>query len=486
MSLSDSKELDLLLSDVKQLLKEDVPAVSAGQQPVRQQSGTVSDETRLYTPVREAADGSQPGAYDGQGQYEWNMPGYTGTYDGGAGAQVVRRSAAAAASASAFGMPAEPGSRRRPVPARQQTAAQAPETVRERRPQAKAGPEPAKVSWGRAEQPPEPRRTSTKAQRAARQVLEDDEEEYEEYPIKKSHKGRNFLIILILLALIAFGVYSLLAKQPVRDDPSMGARKPGVSTILLAGTDEDGTRTDTLMLMTLDTGEHTASLVSIPRDTLVNGSYQVPKINGVYGINGGGQEGIEMLMQRVSECIGFQPDGYMLVNLDSFVELVDIMGGVEFDVPMDMYYNDPAQDLYISLSAGLQKLDGEQAMGLVRFRSGYEAADLERVNVQRSFVSAAADQWMSPKLLLKAPRLLSWFGKHVDTDLSVGNMTWIAMALMRADASAITAETLPGSPAWISGGSYYVLNPYNVAELVNRCCNPYEREITVDDLFIRN
>ena len=93
---------------------------------------------------------------------------------------------------------------------------------------------------------------------------------------------------------------------------------------------------------------------------------------------------------------------------------------------------------------------------------------------------------MSPKLILKVPQLLAWMGKNVETELSAGNMTWVAMALMRAKSSGITTETLPGSSTWISGGSYYVLNPYDVAETMNRCCNPYERDITVDDLSIRN
>ena len=195
---------------------------------------------------------------------------------------------------------------------------------------------------------------------------------------------------------------------------------------------------------------------------------------------------MEMLLQRVTESIGFPPDGYVLVNLSAFVELVDIMGGVRFDVPVSMQYSDPSQDLYIDLAAGEQELDGVQAMGLVRFRSGYAEADLKRVEVQRAFVSAAAEQWIGPGVVFKAPRLIGWLQDHVETDMSLRNLTWLAKALMRADRASITTETLPGHAATIQGGSYYILDPYAVADVVNRCLNPYVQEITVNDLLIRN
>ena len=81
-----------------------------------------------------------------------------------------------------------------------------------------------------------------------------------------------------------------------------------------------------------------------------------------------------------------------MIDLSCFIDLVDLFGGVEFNVPQDMFYDDPAQDLHIALNAGEQTLDGEQAMGLVRYRYGYTMADLDRVNVQRAFIQAAIEQ----------------------------------------------------------------------------------------------
>lgn len=316
-----------------------------------------------------------------------------------------------------------------------------------------------------------------------------EEDDYEPEPgprRKKHHFFRNFLIFLVILALLlAAAVLFLLPKQPKASTGTLGSRKDGVSTILIAGTDAGGARTDTLMLLTLDQPNGTASLVSVPRDTLVNGGYAVPKINSVYGANNGGAEGMDMVMTRVAECIGFRPDGYVLIELDAFVDFIDALGGVEFDVPSDMFYNDPSQDLYIDLKAGLQKLSGEEAMGLVRFRSGYADADLGRVQVQRQFLSAVMDQAASLKGVLKSPKLLTILLDNAYSDMSVPNYLWLAKAVLTADLRNMQTATLPGYAQNFSSGSYYVLDPASVAQTVNAYCNPYQKEVTTADLNIR-
>lgn len=303
---------------------------------------------------------------------------------------------------------------------------------------------------------------------------------------KKRHGFRNFVLVLLVLALLLSAVVVfLLPRQPMAAGNTLTDRKAGVSTILLVGTDAGGARTDTLMLLTADRGSRSLSLVSIPRDTLVNGSYSVPKINSVYGANNGGEAGMDMLLTRVAECIGYRPDGYMLIRLDAFVELVDALGGVEFDVPVDMYYNDPSQDLYIDLLAGPQTLTGEEAMGVVRYRSGYADADLSRVQVQRDFLSALIHQAVSPEGAAKSPLLLQILMEHTDTDLTAAQFLWLAESLLLADLSEIQTVTLPGSARNMAGGSYYVLDPASVVQTVNTYCNPYETEITVNHLNIR-
>lgn len=150
----------------------------------------------------------------------------------------------------------------------------------------------------------------------------------------------------------------------------------GIYNILIVGTDGDGMRTDTILVANLNTAEHTVSLMSIPRDTYITGNYVIPKINSVYGAAGQGERGVKALEEKIEETFGFWVDGYVIVDLEAFEKTVDLVGGVEFDVPMDMDYEDATQDLYIHLKAGKQLLDGAHAIQLCRFRSGYATADI--------------------------------------------------------------------------------------------------------------
>lgn len=305
-----------------------------------------------------------------------------------------------------------------------------------------------------------------------------------EQPEKKK-RGRVFRIVLAVLALLAAGgafAHFIWAQAPAAGGSR--ERKPDVCTILLAGTDEEGYRTDTMMLAQIDRAGRQIHLVSVPRDTLVYCEYSVPKLNSAYGWASGATAGMEQLMERMTEIIGFRPDGCVVVDLDVFEELVNLMGGVDFDVPMQMDYDDPSQGLSIHLPAGEQHLNGTDALGVVRFRSGYADADLGRIGVQREFVRSALEQWVSVRGVWMLPRAMSLIAKRTQTDLSTGNLLWLAesVLLCRQD---VSMQTLPGSADYIAGGSYYVLDSAGVLQTVNDCLNPYTEKITEWDLSIR-
>lgn len=293
--------------------------------------------------------------------------------------------------------------------------------------------------------------------------------------------GRFILTLIIVLAVLAAAVL-VFAKQPKTELD--GARRPLTSTVLIAGTDKGGLRTDTMMLLTVDAGAGVIRLTSIPRDTLTNGTWNVPKLNSAYGVYGGGAEGMEGVIKHLTDVIGFRPDGYALVELDGFIDAVDLMGGVEFDVPQDMYYFDPTQDLLIDLRAGVQRLDGVQAMGLVRYRSGYAMADITRIGVQRDFIRAALSQWLRPENVPKIPELLSLIDERVVTDLDRRELVWLALALLRCGTDDAESASLPGSGAMINGASYYVIDRDGTLELLNSGVSPLRRPLTADDLNI--
>ena len=143
----------------------------------------------------------------------------------------------------------------------------------------------------------------------------------------KRRHGLRIALVLVLLLTISAAVFHFLIARAPQSEAALSARKKGCATILVAGTDEGGYRTDSMLLLNIDRTEKAIHLVSIPRDTLIYCEYSVPKINSAYGWAGGGEAGMQELLLRVSEIIGFEPDGYAVVDLSVFEQLVDLMGG---------------------------------------------------------------------------------------------------------------------------------------------------------------
>ncbi len=307
--------------------------------------------------------------------------------------------------------------------------------------------------------------------------------EHEPKPKKrrKKHIFLKFLLVLLLVIVLAVIALWVFAKQP--DAADSGARKDGCSAILLAGTDKDGVRTDTMMLLYVDEKNREMNLLSIPRDTYTQMDISVPKLNAVYGVAGGGKKGMERLLDYTESCIGYRPDGYVLLNLDSFESLVNLMGGVDFDVPMDMEYEDPTQDLHIKLKAGEQHLNGKEAMWAVRFRKGYAQADLKRVEVQRDFIKAALSQWLQVKNIWRAPAAATLVTTNTTTNLNARELAWLAKTAKMIGTDHMHTETLPGEAADIHGGSFYVLWPETTANLINEYYNPYEEDVSPASIY---
>ena len=261
------------------------------------------------------------------------------------------------------------------------------------------------------------------------------------------------------------------------------SHREGVYNILICGTDDDGYRTDTIIVAHLDEETHDVALMSVPRDTVVlTGNGGIMKINSVYA--GGGADGMARLSKRLGAMLGFELDGYVLVNLEAFRETVDLVDGVEFDVPQDMYYQDPTQNLHIDLKAGKQLLDGEKAMELVRFRKGYASQDIQRTKVQQEFLRALAKKVLSVSSLTKLKEFADVFNTYVTTDLTVGNMLYFAKALMQCDFDAMKTYTLEGEGAMINGGSYYPLYAGKLVQVVNESFNPYDAPVTLDTVNV--
>ena len=289
-----------------------------------------------------------------------------------------------------------------------------------------------------------------------------------------------------LLAAIALTVAAVLFvgsffEMPVSED-SIGQRKEKTTTILLCGTDKDGTRTDTMMLLYLDGAENRVGLLSLPRDTLTRTSEgKRAKLNSAYGRNGCGEEGMEWTLNYVERIIGYRPDGYILVDMELVPKIVDLMGGVDVHLDHHIRVHTDGEEVYVP--AGDAHLNGEEVLATLRYRYGYADADLGRVKVQRMVITECMKQWVSPAKLALLPDALELIQNESLTDLSVGNFLWIGKTIL-AGMNDMTSDTLPGYADMRGGASYFVLYPDQVAQLINESYNPYHTVIDADDLDI--
>ena len=275
---------------------------------------------------------------------------------------------------------------------------------------------------------------------------------------------------------------SLATAQEDKGTPFDTQRKDGVYTILLAGNDDGTGNTDTIMVGKIDTVRHTIDFVSIPRDTIINVEWDNRKLNSVYwgSINNGGN-GIDALRSHVKKLIGFDVDCYAVVDLEAVIEVVDVMGGVYFDVPFEMNYDDGP---VIHLQPGYQLLDGYQAIGLCRYRDGYVNGDLERIEVQHQFLKAVADQFISLGNIPNIGKVSKILAESMDTNLSAANIAYFIRQALMCNPDDINFYTAPNTPQDVQQLSYTFLDLYNWLDMINTTINPYTTPVTEGNLDV--
>ncbi len=222
--------------------------------------------------------------------------------------------------------------------------------------------------------------------------------------------------------------------------------------ILVLGVDVEARLTDVMMLCQIDTVNHKMNMLSIPRDTRVSINGRMTKINSAY------HSGVEQTIKSVKELTSLPIHYYYLVNTTAFRDAIDAVDGVDFEVPRDMDYEDPLQNLYIHLKKGYQHLDGNKAEQLVRFRR-YPNGDLGRIEVQHDFFSALIEQKLAAKYVLKIPELYSIISENSSTNMRVVDMLSAGKQLLGIDKSDYSTYTVPGEAKTIDGISYFI--PYS-------------------------
>ena len=288
---------------------------------------------------------------------------------------------------------------------------------------------------------------------------------------KKSKVLKRILILLLLVLIILIagitykvqknggGLQGLLSTLVGHDEETLKNLEQIQVLLMGVSTDNGGKLTDTIIVATYDPKNQKASLLSIPRDTFVGKNPQTgtgsDKINALY------QKSPEKTLEKVNEITGLNIKYYMVIDNQALIKLVDVIGGVDFYVPIDMVYDDPSQDLHINLKEGQQKLDGDKAEQLLRYRHGnlnkktgkylgtypeeYGGNDYGRMRTQREFMIETAKQTLKAKNILKVKEIIDIAYEYVETNLSVSVIKDYVPYAVNIDINNIQSAVLPGA-----------------------------------------
>ena len=287
----------------------------------------------------------------------------------------------------------------------------------------------------------------------------------------KGKKGLKILLIIMLLLLIGIGWFTyktirnggglsgMLATVVGHDENTKKDLKEIKVLVLGVSTDLDSELTDTIMVASYNPNTQKANLLSIPRDTFTGKNSKKAiasqKINSLYNIN----RTPEKTLAAINELTGLDIKYYVVVKTEALIKLVDAIGGVTFNVPIDMKYDDPTQDLHINLKAGEQVLNGDKAEQLLRWRhsnnikgvgmttypSEYGNDDFGRMRTQRDFIIATLKQTLKPSNIFKIGQILEIAHENVETNVELSVAKDYIPYAVELDTENITSATLPGT-----------------------------------------
>lgn len=281
---------------------------------------------------------------------------------------------------------------------------------------------------------------------------------------KKKHPIRNFFILLFIIIIIVgilfykkvqdngggiVGVLCTILGQSVEDLENL---EPIEVLLLGISEDLDSKLTDTIIVGTYNPQEQSINMLSIPRDTFIgknkNTAKGSDKINSLYS-----RKGINSLLETVNKITNKDIKYYAVINNQALINLVDTIGGVYFDVPIDMDYDDPTQNLHIHLKKGYQLINGEKAEQLLRFRhnndgtsypSNYGDNDFGRMKTQRDFIEQTVKQTMDIKNILKSKKIIDAVFNNIETNIDKNDLIPYIPKLVEIDTQNITSIQLPG------------------------------------------
>jgi LCP family protein required for cell wall assembly len=323
------------------------------------------------------------------------------------------------------------------------------------------------------------------------------EKEEKQAKVKKSHVFSIILTIIIMINGLVSGVITSLVEKNIEglgggwsaivatvqgQTPQTKKDLKRIDFLVIGESAKDGYyMSDTIMVCSYDPNEQTASILSIPRDTFVgtnkNRAGASTKINARYESG----EKMDVLLSDIKNLLGLEIEHYIRVNTDALVELVNLTDGITFNVPIDMDYDDPTQDLHIHLKAGEQLITGEKAEQLLRFRHNnngtsysykYGDNDYGRMRTQREFIVAAAKQLLAfengkeGEKVNEIARIIETGSKSIKTNMDINSAIEYIPWLLDFDSENLKSAMLPGESELCNGAWIYVHDKTKTKEMV--------------------
>lgn len=304
-------------------------------------------------------------------------------------------------------------------------------------------------------------------------------------PKKKKMKKNGFKKILVVIAFIFVILMTIFIIKMNDNGWTYGGllatilghnsnTKNQLDTIYVVLTGESQNLTDTIMICAFSPKKNKIVMMSVPRDTYTgknkNKATASDKINTLY------KKSPDALKNKISDITGMKIENYINVDTKGLRELVDAIGGVDYDVPINMDYDDDTQNLHIHLKAGYQKLDGNGAEQLVRFRhnndgSSYPASygdnDIGRMRTQREFLKILLSEMKHKHLISNLKEYTRIAKANVSTNLDLDNMIDYVPYLIDFNFDEIDSNTLPGNPEKCNGVWLFIPNTKKIKEIVD-------------------
>lgn len=271
-------------------------------------------------------------------------------------------------------------------------------------------------------------------------------------------------IIIFLLFVIIFAAGFLIVgflrdndvKSPIESNSTNTSNE---FLFLLAGVDstgeETGTRTDTLMLIKADKDNKTIDIISIPRDSYVSINGNMDKINAAHSYGG-----IDLTMDVVRDFLGINLDNYMVISFEAVIKGIDALGGMDVDVSSDV------ADA-MGISPGIHTMNGDQVLNYVRFRKGYQNADLGRISTQQDFIKQFIKEATKAKNLPKLPKVYMAMKPYLKTNMNIKKLSDLAFNFKSVDSESLNSVKLEGEGFDLNGISYYKIYPDSIENIRN-------------------